>query len=71
MLMSVLKYILSAYERKNQTLAYSVIYFPSSHLNFNKCFRVAYKTVFFMCSNNIDSVQYDQRYTQNFSVTAD
>lgn len=71
MLMSVLKYILSAYERKNQTPACSVMYFPSPHLNLNKCFRVAYKSVSFTCSINCERVQQDQRFPQNFAVTAD
>lgn len=61
MLISVLKDILNAYKwkKKKKKKACLVMYFPSSHLNLNKCFRVAYKSVSSMCSNNWESVEQD------------
>lgn len=46
-------------EKEKKKKACLVMYFPSSHLNLNKCFRVAYKSVSSMCSNNWESVEQD------------
>lgn len=46
------------------------MYFPSSHLNLNKCFGVAYKSVSSMCSNNWESVEQDPKFLQNLALTA-
>lgn len=57
--------------KNKQTPDCLVMYFPSSHLNLNKCFRVAYKSVSLMCSNNWESVEQDPKFLQNLALTAD